>query len=198
MFGNISTVHQMASSVLLSDAIGVFPATDDTLPIELQAPYTLVIVDMQPGFDASNHKPTIEACKRQILTAMQNGCPIVVLEMGCENNGQTHESLRQLLTGYDRFVRVSKEQSDGSRELLAACRNRWFPMHRFLVCGVNIHACVESTVRGLSNSMPAARIEVVKEACNDNWYIRWDRFYKAANVFPRSEEVCPGQETQGN
>lgn len=125
----------------------------------------LVIVDMQPHFPAARDESTINGCLMQIGLWRERGWPIVVLEYeGC---GPTDARIDAALAGYDNFRRLTKPRDDGSAEVLKGCRSLDFAPDLFRICGVNINACVQSTVRGLMEKSPAVRLEIVTDACND-------------------------------
>ena len=149
------------------------------------SPYTLVIVDMQPGFPASNQVTTIRACEQLILESVRLGYPIVVLEFEPTSMlGTTHGQLMRKLEGgrYNKYVVETKRADNGAPEVLRACQSRGFATRTFRVCGVNTHACVQATVTGLASAEPSAIIQVIQEACNDGGGSLWSAFQRLDNV----------------
>ncbi len=141
---------------------------------------TLVIVDMQPHFVASNKQLTLAGCEGLIRLAMERGFAIVVVEF--KNSGPTNSRLTDLLEGYDRKITVYKSAPGGGKEVEEGCHCGDFATHHFIVCGVNIHACVKDTVTDLTMLFPESQVDVVKSACNDSIPADW-------NDFPASQYV---------
>lgn len=136
----------------------------DALPCE--TPSTdplLLIIDMQEQFTAAKHPPTLAACAEQIRLWMDRNWPICILEY--EGSGPTDPLLNSLLFQYWQLMRLGKETDDGSAETLRGCRAIGLDPAFIRVCGVNIGACVEDTVRGLLGKTTNP-IQVVIEACN--------------------------------
>jgi nicotinamidase-related amidase len=132
---------------------------------------TLVIVDMQEEFKASQDLDTITAVKRQITTAKRRKWGIVDVNYGkngCGLQWPTDWRIRRQLTDYCRHETVVKKRDDGSTQILAACLRRGFEMDRFILCGVNTCSCVFATLQGLMKRRPNAEITMVQEACNCN------------------------------
>ncbi len=129
----------------------------------------LVIVDMQPSFDAANCVKTITEVILEIEYARKTNEPIIVLEF--EDYGETHEDIMKALEGYDNYKIVTKPDNDGSTEVIEAVNK--FGLHHdnltFHVCGVNFHACVSDTVCGLAYDFGVEKenLNVIETACND-------------------------------
>lgn len=130
----------------------------------------LVIVDMQPDFEASCNPKTIAACIREIQRAVANGTPIVFVELrppgSLHDYRPTHpilvETYEQLTGSKGHFV--SKIYEDGSEPVLDFCLTQGWKISHFRVCGVNTNACVEQTVKGfVGKKYP---VEVIFDACN--------------------------------
>lgn len=126
--------------------------------------YTLVIVDMQPHFEASFCEDTIAAIQREILTAQLLRKGIVVLEYG--GAGDTHPAILDMVKGYNRFAKRQKYGNSGYQQILTTCRKRRFAMSAFRICGVNLHACVYDTVRDLTYHLEA-KVGLVLDGIND-------------------------------
>lgn len=142
---------------------------------------TLVVVDMQPYFAASQHPDTLAAVEREIRSAIEREAPIVVLEF--EDSGKTHESLMRLLRKYRRLAVRVKTTDDGSAWVTSACRQHGFGMKHFRICGVNTDACVLATVLGLTDRIPDCTVEVVRDACNSNYSTyNWCDYRNRRNV----------------
>ena len=151
--------------------------------------YTLVVVDMQPDFPASNNPATLRAVEREVRKAIKHRLPVVVLEIPyfspLDEDGlkPTHRSIMRLLTGYDHYRVVQKRWSDGSSHVILTCEDSKYMKHRFRICGVNTDACVLETVLGLAKRLPKCKIRVIKNACNTVFSSDcWDKFLVAPNV----------------
>lgn len=151
--------------------------------------YTLVVVDMQPDFPASNDPKTLSAVEREVRKAIKRGFGVVVLEVPYfspldeEGLKPTHRSILKLLDGYSRYRVTQKRWSDGSCQVVRMCEDYKFANKRFRVCGVNTDACVLETVLGLAQRLPESKIKVIKDACNTAFNQNcWDKFLVAPNV----------------
>lgn len=151
-------------------------------------PAVLTIIDMQPRFPSSQDANTIAGVLRLIAKAIERNWPVILVEFYA--HGPTDERITNALDGYAGLVREFKFNEDGSEEIWEACVEHELPGSRFIVCGVNTHACVKDTVFGMARLMPDSAIEVVKDACNCDTGWDWDRFYLPnENVVLRS--TCP-------
>lgn len=130
------------------------------------APYTLVVVDMQPSFKSSQNKLTIYAVSLLIEKAIQDGADIVVLEYA--GYGSTDWRIRDEYAGYDRVFTITKYADDGSNDMIESSFD--FQKERFVICGVNTPFCVSGTALGLREKFPKSDIEVKLNACNQYPY----------------------------
>lgn len=124
----------------------------------------LVVVDMQPRFEASNCEQTINACATLIKRFRRKNWPIIILEY--IGNGQSHQCLLDLIKGYRLGVVSEKNFDDGSSVIYDVCDTKQFDTDEFHVCGVNLGACVRSTISGMKNLFPKSGIHLYKNACN--------------------------------
>jgi len=126
--------------------------------------YTLVVVDMQPGFRSAKGKRVRQNCRREIDQAVKEEAHIVFLEY----NG--YDSTMPELTNYihEKCYFRQKFSDDGSEEVMNEVHLNRLPKH-FKVCGINTDCCVLATVRGLTARFPMATIEVVADACDSDW-----------------------------
>jgi len=140
-------------------------------------PTTLVVIDMQPEFEAANDPKCIVGVAKQIWMAQQQKWPIVLVEYsGC---GETHDVFADMLKGYSSKARISKTDDDGSLEVVRCLRRRKFPHHRLRICGVNADCCVYETVEGLLYRLEKSHIELAKEACATEYGdIDWRRYLR--------------------
>lgn len=137
----------------------------------------LVVMDMQPGFPAAQDAITQWFVKQEITRAREEGRPILIVEYDPHEMGETFDSIKSMLEGYDRAAIISKAGDDGSIEILDKCAERGFSIASFRMCGVNSDACLLETIQALVETLPDCRVTVVEDACNcltgrsnDVWY----------------------------
>lgn len=148
-------------------------------------PATLIVVDMQPSFTAANEPSTIVGVTREILEAKRRKFGIVFLEYKpIDEIGRTHEGFSSLVKGYRHKARVTKDDNDGSLEVVKVLRRRGFSNRTLRVCGVNVDCCVFDTVNGLLHRLEKVQIQVVKDACGSEWSkdFDWRTFMKHPRI----------------
>ena len=124
----------------------------------------LVVVDMQPGFPASGHRPTLRNVRREITRAMADHCFIIFLELRSRDFGPTRKSLLALVKGYSDCRVVEKCDNDGSYDVTKTYqKNNWTPTG-FRVVGVNKAACVSSTAISLAQQIPSIVTTIIDDA----------------------------------
>jgi len=128
--------------------------------------YTLVVIDLQPGFIAGNKSRVRENALREIKRAVKDEADIVFLEF--LGHGSTHRHLMEVVQSYKRCQIKTKQQDDGSSQVYEAVRDHGFMIGRFRVVGINTDFCVYSTVEGLRRRFPNSFIEVVSRACDSH------------------------------
>ena len=123
----------------------------------------LVVIDMQDDFDTAHHESTVRNVIKAIKFAKSVELPIIVLEY--ESMGRTLYRIRKHLIGYDKVIYKTKDEDDGGYEVMSALRKNGFTdVHSLAVCGININACVSSTIESLVHSYDKT-IKVIKSAC---------------------------------
>lgn len=138
----------------------------------------VVVIDLQPHFAASCDKRLLANAERELRRARENNWPVMVVEYA--GYGKTHDCLRNVLKGYKPKKVVTKSMDDGSNDIIGHCDQLEWPKEHFIVFGVNANACVRQTVDGLSGKLPLAKIEVIKDACNQDY--QWKTFVPGPNV----------------
>lgn len=128
--------------------------------------YTLVVVDMQPGFDSAHGKRVRENTLREVKKAREVGADIIFLEF--EGYESTWDDLLNEAP-HDRYI-ATKREDDGSEQVARLVNTNKLFNNVFRVCGINTDCCVESTVRGLTARLPMSRIEVMGDACDSDWH----------------------------
>ncbi len=126
----------------------------------------LVVIDMQPGYPAALDAVTQWFVKQEVERHRAANLPILLVEFDAHEMGETFDSIKLLLKGYDRAQIISKSGNDGSAEILRACRRFGYSPLSLRICGVNSDACVLETVQGLVEKLPTCLITVPQDACN--------------------------------
>ena len=145
----------------------------------------LVIIDMQYGFATAQHQGTINNCIRQIAKAIKAEMPIIIVEY--TNCNKTVKPIRQALRGYRHKHTVKKSTDDGSRNIMKLVKRKLCHIDKFIVCGVNIGACVADTVYGLAIGYDM-EVDVIKNACNDRGFSKIEIF-EMFNIFYLHQNV---------
>ena len=132
--------------------------------------YTLVVVDMQPKFAASRSRRCIANCIREVQKAIVCGAHIIVLEYsrrGNEAGQKTTKGIRQLVKAYEHGHFITKGRDDGSDFICyyEGLYNINFNKN-FVLCGVNLGACVKATALGLKYAYPNCEVSIVADAVN--------------------------------
>ena len=156
---------------------------------------TLIVVDMQPDFEASQEPKVLSAVRKEIDLAIKNSWAIIFLEYGRYHgkHQSTDKRLLSLVKRYDKVFTGIKWVNNGSDVVKKLCSERAdtpnkIPEH-FRVCGVNTAYCVLETVLGLKGDFPAAKIEVVRKACNDWNHSRKPWLNYEVNGFQRKGQL---------
>lgn len=150
-----------------------------TLPLlELEAypDTTLVVVDMQTRSRAANDSGTIAKVEALIQLAIEKHWAIVFLEIKneFEDYGPTLPQLLTAVENYPRKTQLVKPEKDGSNLIAKACKTEAFATARFILCGVNLDACVVFTANGLAREFPVSEIDIAVQACNSENPFMWD------------------------
>ncbi len=122
--------------------------------------YTLLIIDMQPYFDAAyDNKPLFQKIKREIKKAINLNNHIMFVRMTyC---GGITRTLRRAVKGYPNVSVIHKDDSDGSNEVLSKLNKT-----HLRVCGVNTDQCVEETICSIAKAYPKRfKIEIIAKGC---------------------------------
>ena len=133
--------------------------------------YTLVVVDMQPKFATSQKQSTKDRVQELILQAIEDDAGIVFLEfLGYD---KTDSKLVATVEGYKKAHFQTKQENDGSFQVIEIIKKNKLPAKTVRVCGVNTNYCVRETVQGLLERVEetgiARKIEVSKSGTNCSW-----------------------------
>lgn len=137
----------------------------------------LVIVDMQPMFPAAQCNGLVDAVKREVLRAISENRPVIVLEY--VGWGPSYDCIMELLEGYDRWVRRVKRTWSGAAEVLDECQSHGWDSSNHRVCGVETFACVAQTCEDLAAA--DRKVVVVTDGCNDS-VTAWLDFPEHENI----------------
>jgi nicotinamidase-related amidase len=144
--------------------------------------YTLVVVDMQPHFEAAQCDQTTAEVIKAIKKAKQDQAGIVVLEY--TRCGPTRDDILTAIGEYEKFATKIKDRDGGGRWVLEAVRELELNDTLFRVCGVNTACCVHDTAMDLLDF--EKRVELIKNACN-----------QPAHFFSRPEDAMARLERNG-
>lgn len=123
--------------------------------------YTLVIIDMQPFFQAAKGNKKLH---RQIKKAMDHAMRLGnhIMFVWIPSCGPVSRTLKAYLREYSNVSYVPKINQDGGREVLEALPNKT----NLRFCGVNTDQCVQDTVMTVSKHYPKRyKIEVISDGC---------------------------------
>ena len=126
----------------------------------------LLVIDMQPDFQAAQLKRVQKNIKREIQKAMELQQLIIYAEY--LKGGPTFRYLTDLTDGYTRKLVLIKEE-DSAHKALQTMKEE-LDLQKFSnirVCGVNTDACVYRTVRDLcAENILTEGVTLVEKACN--------------------------------
>ena len=132
----------------------------------------LVVIDMQPFFQASRSRLLIKEHVSQIRAAISNQEHIIVLEY--KDCGSTHKPILNALKSYDKVKFFAKDYCSGSSLITKHLtrKNIWPKEIKFM--GVNTGACVEETVinfvKHVNKNYKQTKVKVIKNGCRCDEY----------------------------
>lgn len=126
---------------------------------------TLVVIDMQSGFDANSEVGLIAAILQLLRRAMQCGDAIILVSS--TKHGTINGEITAVVADYERCKSVTKTRNSGAREILSACFEYGFSFTKFRLCGNRTNVCVQETVEELLALSPFCRIELQREALSN-------------------------------
>lgn len=125
----------------------------------------LVVIDMQPRFEAAECNKTASAIIALINEAKLAGSLIVILEY--ESHGSTRPDIMEAVESYHNYKVTTKNTDGGGKEVQEFVNGQT----RAALCGVNYGACVFHTANELKKVMD---VLVVKNACNQPAWWSWN------------------------
>lgn len=131
----------------------------------------LIVVDMQYEFDA--HKKVLRNCIKHIKNAIKKNELIIVLEYKnfIIQNSNTHKSILKILSKYNNYFILHKDNSDGSEVIFKFLKENSyeFPMTT-KICGVELSCCVNKTLTGLAKNKLNSKFILLKNSVADSPY----------------------------
>ena len=121
----------------------------------------LVVVDMQPCFEAAKCNKTASAVLALIDKAKKANSLIVILEYNL--HGPTRTDITDSIRSYANHKIAGKDTDGGGKEVEQFINGH----NRAILCGVNYGACVFHTASELKKIID---VRVVKNACNQPSY----------------------------
>jgi nicotinamidase-related amidase len=156
----------------------------------------LVVIDMQYGFDSAQDQKTVDQVLIAIDEAIQLELPIIILEINKERNGATLDCIVDAVEFYDNVHFVDKKKNNGAFEVERVLDKYEIPAKEYIVCGVNISACIKETVQCFVNIFHR-NIIVLKSACNchtieDGWREDKEEAFKEFPIFSNDNVTLSG------
>lgn len=129
--------------------------------------YSLIVIDMQEDFFVTPDLEVTKNVQREVRDAVEAGADIIYVEYSyC---GPTLPVITAMSDGYNKNFYVTKSDDNGSKEIYERVKEYKLYDNYFKVTGVNTDCCVRSTVLGLCDRFPKARVEVINDACASLW-----------------------------
>ncbi len=124
----------------------------------------LVIIDMQWYFTAARESWLILNIVNKVKEYIERNEPIIILEY--ESDGDTVPEILDVVRGYENHFISEKISDDGANEVSSIIREQDLNILEFEVCGVNLDACVVSTVTTMAWDYPYIPVNVILDCCN--------------------------------
>jgi len=123
---------------------------------------TLVVIDMQHcflhNFDEKGRRRIIRNVQKAIRNAIDENIPILNVQYDPARLGGTILAIQNVWAGYPNVTTIEKSDDDGSCEVLDK-----HPHGPFMLCGINLSACVRATANGLYDNSNE-NIQVIRKA----------------------------------
>lgn len=128
--------------------------------------HSLVIIDMQSQFVATQNGKLIDNIKKEIDISKRNYWPILIVEYKTKwYCTDTIKDIINYIGSYPRTSYVIKKEADGSKEIAGEI-NQITKCKRIRLVGVETNCCVLQTAAGLSR-YNKYKIEVAENSCGD-------------------------------
>lgn len=141
--------------------------------------YTLVVIDMQEGFETCSQPWLIKNILYYIKKAKRDGASIVLVKYG--GSGVLVKDIDRVAREYNKCYTIYKSGDNGAREINRIIWQKGLP-ETIKICGINTSACVQETIMGLVRNQPSylGKITVLESACNCHSYD--DHLYGIRNM----------------
>lgn len=126
------------------------------------APYTLIVIDVQEGFNIPRQRP-FGCIVREIHDAIKAKANIVLVK-----TNDVGEVDATLLQEAPKAHIVGKNAANGSNEVITSLFLHGLNHRALRVCGCNTELCVYETVAGIVQKLPASHIDIVADACDSS------------------------------
>ena len=126
----------------------------------------LVIIDMQRHFRAARPLWLIRNIVVKVKKYIERNEPIIILEY--EGDGPTVRQILKAVKMYKNCFITEKYGDDGGKELSEVIDKQDLNISEFEVCGVNLDACVVSTVTTMAWDNPHISVNVILNCCNSS------------------------------
>ena len=126
--------------------------------------HTLIIIDMQPGFNAAFNPKLKKPITREIKLCKKHNWPIIIVEYRDAYSGTTLKWITDQIKNYKHSFTVHKKENDGSGAIIKALSKRGLSIDKARIIGVNTGACVQSTATGLKYNHKI-ETEIVADGC---------------------------------
>ncbi len=150
---------------------------------------TLVLIDMQEHYVAARHPRVVAQVVSLLTIARARGWNVVVIKTVDSKDWEGSEPVSNLVAAVARELEHGivystgfKVYQSGWHEIANQCKQNGFSTEYIIVCGVHAALCVLDTVRDYAERVPIARIDVVKEACDDPGVSQWASFERISQV----------------
>jgi len=151
---------------------------------------TLVIVDVQPGFETAKH--AVAGVLHQIKLAKRRKAGIIVVEYDIGEYGASLPEVRKEIGSYRNVVYTEKCNDDGSMEIIDAGETARFNLRKIRFCGVNALYCVHDSIFGFLRMQKESKVEVAFDACFCDSAIGKKNFRKVKEMWKRIYEQNEG------
>lgn len=130
---------------------------------KINHPYGLCVIDMQPSFSTSQDPATMQACLDLISKAIEDGAYIIVAQY--TGYGKTDKRITDLVSNYRHAGYCWANQDNKAESIMRLLQRNNAQTTDYHVCGVNLEACVYSTVYHLKHAY-RKKIVLREDACN--------------------------------
>lgn len=122
---------------------------------------------MQENDAVARSPGLVEKVVDRIRNAKNNSDGIIVVDFLPKSMGRTLPEIWQEIGPYRKVAKITKNQYDGSREVIRTCRRHHFDYCNIEICGIHSEVCVADTARGLI--VNGVRVTISQSAVADKY-----------------------------